>query len=162
MTELIPCNSLLAACMFLLCGCGSGGGGGSSSVPPPANEPPNFTSASETTVDELTTGTIYTISASDPDGDPVTFSINGGDAGFFTLNGSNLSFTDPPDFESPRDTNGDNIYLVDVTASDGTQSSTLTLQITVSDIVNEFAVRRLISGLGDHRPLFVELVWRDD
>ena len=36
-----------------------------------------------------------------------------------------LSFGSPPDYENPRDANGDNIYLVTVQASDGTTATVL-------------------------------------
>ena len=51
----------------------------------------------------------------------MTYSISGGnDAGLFTINGAtgNLSFLAAPDFESPADSDGDNVYEVEVTADD--------------------------------------------
>ena len=52
----------------------------------------------------------------------VTFSITGGaDAAKFSIQLSTgaLNFNTAPDFEAPSDTNGDNVYLVQVTANDG-------------------------------------------
>ena len=71
----------------------------------------------------------------DPDNDVVTFAITGGeDMGLFTINLINgeLSFNSPPDYENPLDTDGDNVYLVEVTAiDDGNPIETDTQLITI-------------------------------
>jgi hypothetical protein len=48
-----------------------------------------------------------------------------------------MSFVSPPDFETPTDTNGDNLYVVIVQASDGGLSSLQAVLITVRNIVSE-------------------------
>lgn len=121
---------------------GGGGGGGAAPAPPPAPPPTNanppvFTSGSSASVSENTSGTVYTATATDSDGDTVTYSISGGaDAGLFTINASTgaLSFVSAPDFESPDDGDGDNVYEVQVRATDGTNTATQTVQITVTDV----------------------------
>ena len=73
---------------------------------------------------------VTTVVATDADNDPVTYSIIGGsDAAKFTLNSSTgaLAFVSPPDFEIPGDSNGDNIYVVIVQASDGSLTDTQTI-----------------------------------
>ncbi len=67
------------------------------------------------------TTTVATLSATDVDaGDFPTFSITGGaDAAKFNVSGNQLVFVTPPDFENPTDSNLDNVYQVQVTASDG-------------------------------------------
>ena len=60
--------------------------------------------------------------AVDQDGDLVTFSLVGGaDASLFTINPETgqLFFLNPPDFENPGDSNGDNLYEIQIRVSDG-------------------------------------------
>jgi len=46
-----------------------------------------------------------------------------------------VTFTSPPDFEAPSDANGDNVYLVEITATDSNNlSAVLTVAITVEDL----------------------------
>jgi hypothetical protein len=68
----------LAAAALALAGCGGGGGGGGGPPPPPANRAPAFTSAGTASVPENSSGTIYTATANDADGDALTFSLSGG------------------------------------------------------------------------------------
>ncbi|MGZ8311771.1 MAG: hypothetical protein ACXWUR_06860, partial [Allosphingosinicella sp.] len=59
--------------------CGGGdGGGGMPPAPPPANRSPAFTNGGPVNVPENGSGVIFTATASDPDGDPLTFSLAGG------------------------------------------------------------------------------------
>ena len=62
-----------------------------------------------------------------------TWSVEGDDAGDFTINGGMLRFVSSPDFEIPADANGDNIYMVTVKASDGTDMDTYEVTVTVTD-----------------------------
>ncbi len=93
-------------------------------------------------INEGTTA-VTTISAADPDaGATITYSISGGlDAGFFTVNATTgvLSLIAPLDFETPIDSNANNIYQVTVRASDGTLFAEQTIQLTITD-VNEAPV----------------------
>lgn len=75
-----------------------------------------------------------TLKVFDADGDAVTFTITGGpDQSLFTINGSTgvLSFNTAPDFDNPADSDGDNVYKVKVTVTDGKHSSTEVLSVTV-------------------------------
>ena len=103
----------------------------------PENQPPTFTSASEVSVAENTSN-VTTVTATDPDDDPVSFSLTGGlDGALFSIDAttSALSFTEPPDFENPSDSDEDGVYVVEVQASDGQGGlTTQTLSITVSDV----------------------------
>src|SRR5688500_951133 len=143
---LIGLTMLLAACSG-----GNGGGGGGA-----GNSAPTFTSAAAGNIAENAGGTIYTATATDANGDPVTFSISGGvDAAQFQITGGGaLSFRTPPDFEVPADANRDNAYDVTLAAGDGSASSTLALRITVTDVASGgFQVRRV--GTGFAAPVFV-------
>lgn len=148
-------NTLIPTIALLLVSCG----GGSSPPPPPpspANQPPAFSSPTSVSIPEGSTGPFYVAAASDPDGTSVSFALTGGaDQAAFTLNSATreLSFTNAPDFEAPTDANGDNVYEVTVTASSGGQSTSLTLQVTVTDQADALSVRRLASGLS--APIFL-------
>lgn len=141
----------------LLTSCGSGGGGGGGGTPPPAgNQPPAFTSAATANAAENSAGTIYQATATDPDGNPLTFSLAGGaDAGRFAITSAGaLSFTTPPDFEAPADSDANNVYQVTLQVSDGFTSATLNLAVTVTNGGPDgFRVARV--GTGFDRPVFV-------
>ena len=98
------------------------------------NESPSFSVASAQGYTENSTSSISVV-ASDPDGSSVlTYSLSGSDASRFTISSAGaLSFASTPDYESPADTGGNNIYNVSVAVSDGAISSTVALVITVSD-----------------------------
>ncbi|OWV27860.1 cadherin domain-containing protein, partial [Halomonas campaniensis] len=101
------------------------------------NEAPVFTTSNKASVAENTTA-VTTLVATDADGDVLTYSLTGGaDQALFTLdaNSGALSFKSAPNFEAPADSNSDNTYTVEVTASDGQGGSTpLTLEVTVTDV----------------------------
>lgn len=67
----------------------------------------------------------------------ITYSISGGvDAALFTIDPDTgaLSFLVAPDYEQPADQGGDNVYLVQVSASDGSATVSQDLSINVLDI----------------------------
>ncbi|MDG5489452.1 PQQ-dependent sugar dehydrogenase [Sphingomonas sp. BGYR3] len=132
--------------------CGGGGSGGSAGVPapapPPANRAPAFTSATSASVAENSVGVVYRAAATDADGDTVTFTLAGDDASRFalTLNGE-LAFLTPPDFDEPGDANFDNEYRLTLTASDGRATTAQILTVTVTNLAEGIAVRRIDQGL---------------
>ena len=66
---------------------------------------------------------VGTVSATDANGDVLTYSLSGADAALFALNASTGEISVVPgvslDFESPLDADGDNAYEVTVGVSDG-------------------------------------------
>lgn len=89
------------------------------------------------------TTAVTTISASDGDGDPLTYSISGGaDAAKFSINASTgvLTFISAPDYENPTDSGANNVYDVQVTVSDGTASDTQTIAVTVTNVAEGSAI----------------------
>jgi hypothetical protein len=87
---------------------------------------------------------VTTVVATDIDpGTTLTYSIVGGaDAQRFVIDAATgaLSFATAPDFEAPTDQGGDNSYIVQVRASDGSLSDlqTITVQVTgVDEQVNQ-------------------------
>ncbi|WP_226642756.1 cadherin repeat domain-containing protein [Microbulbifer variabilis] len=124
-------------------GGGGGGGGGSnddnsdSSSNSSSNSAPEFVSTTEVTFEENSSGTLLTLSASDADGDSISYSISGGEdqTRFLIDNGNQLRFVFAPDFENPADADGDNDYRVTVEASDGNGGqSSQEIVITVVDV----------------------------
>lgn len=87
--------------------------------------------AAQDTVQENTT-TVATFSASEP----VTWSLSGTDAGLFSIDASgNLRFITAPDFESPSDSDSDNVYLLNVIATDTAgNTTTQTMTVTVANV----------------------------
>jgi len=113
-----------------------GGGGGSEGSNLPANNAPVFSSGTTANIIE-NNATAMSITATDADGDTLTYSLTGGvDQGKFSINSSSgvLSFTSAPDFELPTDSNNDNVYDVQVSVSDGTDSAVQTVSVTVTNV----------------------------
>ena len=110
-----------------------------------SNVAPVFSSSSNISVSENQTAVID-INSTDSDGEGLSYSLTGGeDQAKFQIDSSSgiLSFLASPDFELPTDTNGDGIYKVIVSVSDGTD--TITQEVTVSivdgiDAVETFTV----------------------
>ena len=89
---------------------------------------------------EVTNGQInvFDISTTDADGDDVTLSKAGTDSSAFTISDSgSLSFSSAPDFANPTDSDGDNVYKLNIVASDGSFStSSDEISITVLEVNN--------------------------
>ncbi|MBK6653407.1 MAG: cadherin repeat domain-containing protein [Zoogloea sp.] len=98
---------------------------------------PVITSGATASVAENTTA-VMTVAATDADqpAQTLSFSIVGGaDAAKFAINASTgaLSFVSAPDFETPTDAGGDNVYVtVQVSDGHGALSSTQAIAVTVT------------------------------
>ena len=71
---------------------------------------------------------------------PVTYSISGGvDSAKFAINSltGRVTFVSPPDYESPTDSGGNNVYDIILQATDGTDTDTQNLAVTVTDVTSE-------------------------
>jgi len=144
---------------LILASCGGGGGGGGGSTPPPAsNSPPSFTSAQTASIVENTTSA-YQATASDPDGDALTFSIDGGaDAGVFSITSAGaLRFNTAPNYSAPTDADRNNVYNVQLRVSDGRASATLTVNITVTNSADGISVVRVapVGSTSFSRPVYL-------
>ena len=155
--RLIHCKLILPfLSVFILAACGGGGGSGGGSVGQvdgtnAANSAPTILGAYSNTqvaccyfepnndyfsMEGITS--IFTISASDAEGDSITFSLSGDDASKINIskkdgvNEAVVSFILAPNFESPEDANSDNIYSFNVIVSDGTLSSSQAFTISVT------------------------------
>jgi len=105
-----------------------------------SNNPPAFTSPGQFNITEnnLAVGSVV---ANDPENVAVQYAVAGGtDGALFTINPTTgvLAFLGAPDYEAPTDGNGDNIYEVLVSASDGVNTPTQAITVNVTD-VNEGA-----------------------
>ena len=85
---------------------------------------------------------VVTYAATDVDaGSSLSFSISGGsDSADFTINSGSgvLAFTANPDFEAPADSDQNNVYIVEISVSDGLLSDTQTVTLTITN-ANETA-----------------------
>lgn len=99
------------------------------------NGNPTITSPAAASVAENQTAAI-TVVASDPENDPLTFSLSGADAGAFSISTTGvLTFNAAPDFEAPTDAGANNVYDVTVgVADDNNGSTSQNLTITVTDV----------------------------
>lgn len=122
-------------------------GGGSSSE---TNVAPQFTSGNALTFVENGSQALQ-LTATDSSRQTVSFSISGGaDAARFTITATGaLNFTTAPNFESPTDSDGDNVYQIIITASDGQSTTNQSLNITVVNSREGIGVRRLFTGFTD-------------
>ena len=128
----------LLALSFVVVSCGGGGGGGGGSdyqpPAPPANNAPTITNSttSYTVVENQTSA--FTITATDADGDALTFTIGGSDASLFTVSTSGVvTFNTAPDFESPSDADGNNVYDLMASVSDGSLNDSKDFTVTVTN-----------------------------
>ena len=106
------------------------------------NEPPVISGPDTKSVAENST-TVATYTVSDPEGDSVTWSRTGTDAGDFRISTSGaLTFSPAPNYENPSDSDTDNVYTLNVVATDNRAepaSSSRSVTVTVTD-VNEAPV----------------------
>lgn len=102
-----------------------------------SNHAPTITSPAALSSPENRTSVGF-VTAEDADGNAITYAISGGaDAARFAIDAQTglLSFVNAPNFELPTDANGDNIYQVTVSASDGVAAPvTKALSIGVTDV----------------------------
>ena len=85
--------------------------------------------------DENGTDPVGTYMAAGPEADMASWSLEGDDAGDFTISrGGILSFRTSPDYENPADMGMDNMYMVTVKADDGTNMDTQNVTVTVTNV----------------------------
>ena len=98
---------------------------------------PVITGRNTHTVRENTASAFYTYRATDSDlNDTIAWSVEGTDGEDFTIdeNGA-LSFTGSPDYESPADSDSNNVYALSVVATDGGGlRGTFAIVVTVTEL----------------------------
>jgi len=114
----------------------------------PVNDAPSITSngggaSAAISVAENTTA-VTTVTSTDIDGGTPVYSISGGDDSTrFSIDGSTgvLRFIAAPDYETPTDANGDNLYEVTVQVADGNGGvATQAINVTVTDVATNLVV----------------------
>ena len=97
--------------------------------------PPSFISPNSISVNENTEGIIYTLETDEE----AFYEIGSSqDEALFNLTIDELSFIEAPDYENPKDGNGDNSYQLTVKATDLTgNTSEMELTITITDVADE-------------------------
>ena len=101
------------------------------------NSAPTLTSTASTRAIETQTNA-HTVTATDEDGDSLTYGISGvADADLFTIDADSgeISFISAPDYEAPDDEGADNSYEIEVSVSDGTETVTQTVSIVVNNLL---------------------------
>ena len=78
---------------------------------------------------------VATFGATDEERSDLTWSLSGADSGDFKISSSGvLTFESDPNFEAPADANRDNVYEVTAQASDGVNTGTLDITVTVGNV----------------------------
>ena len=105
------------------------------------NELPSITGTDKFGYKENGTASLHTYRATDPERSAVVWSLSGIDDDDFTIGETTgvLSFASPPDYESPTDSDTDNVYEVTVVARDDASNSGM-LEITVA-VINVTDIR---------------------
>ena len=98
-------------------------------------------SAISTSVPENTSGIVYTVSATSSEDEVLSYDFSGADIDDFTIDFDNgtIAFSNPPDYENPADSDGDNVYQLNFEVSDSVNTLKQALSIEVTDL-DEFNV----------------------
>mgnify|MGYP003893875507 FL=1 len=128
---------VLALGLFTVASCGGGGGGGGGDAGggyTNTNGAPTITNTttSFSVVENQTSA--FTITASDPDQDTLSYSLAGDDEALFTVSTSGVvTFNTAPDFEVPSDADTNNTYQITGRVSDGSLNATKSFTVTVTN-----------------------------
>ena len=131
--------TLFSVILITACGGGGGGGGGSDSGygggSNNTNTPPNITNTVfNISVVESSSTAAFTVTASDADGNTLTYSLSGTDSGDFSISMEGVvTFNIAPDFENPADADTNNVYEITANVSDGTASDSENFTVTVTN-----------------------------
>ena len=127
---------LITLSSIILASCDSGG-----DADPITNSAPTFSSSSASiSVQENTTGVIYTAQATDAEGNSINYALSGGvDQAKFSIDASSgeLRFVSAPDYEVPDDDGRDRTYEVQISASDSLASSSMSLSVSITNVVED-------------------------
>ena len=122
--------------LFTVASCGGGGGGGSDAGGgyTNTNGAPTITNTT-TSFSVLENQTsAFTITATDPDQDSLSYSLTGDDEALFSVSTSGVvTFKTAPDFEAPSDADTNNIYQITGRVSDGSLNATKSFSVTVTN-----------------------------
>jgi hypothetical protein len=124
---------------ILLISCGGGGGSSDSTSPGggygnTVNTAPNITNTDTNISVQENQTSAFTISASDSNGDTLSYSLSGDDSSLLSVSNQGVvTFNTEPDFENPSDADSNNIYKITANVSDGSLSTSANFEITVTN-----------------------------
>lgn len=115
------------------------------------NDLPNINNtASSYSFNENATSAVLTVDASDIEGESLSYSVTGTDAAKFSISSAGaLTFSASPDYESPQDSDTNNVYELNLVVSDASGSTTKAITVTVinvPDLVSGVAVDGYVAG----------------
>ena len=123
--------------LFTITACGGGGGGGGDTYTAPVvptNNAPSITNSSTNYSVVENQMSAFTITATDADGDSLTYSIGGTDGSLFSVSTSGVvTFNSSPDFENPSDSDANNVYALMASVSDGSLMDSKDFTVTVTN-----------------------------
>lgn len=132
--------------------CGGESGNPVTPTPPPVtNSPPVISTANQDiSVVENGSGVLFTVAASDANGDTLQYSLFGDDFAKFAIDASGqVTFKASPDHELPTDADANNTYTFTVMVSDGRAADTVTASVRVTNDREGIKVTRIMTGLGN-------------
>ena len=96
------------------------------------NEAPDMTGSDRIAYQENGTDSLATYRATDPERGTISWNLSGPDRDDFAISDTGvLAFNNPPDYEQPSDSDGNNVYEVTVEAADP-EATTAFLEVTVT------------------------------
>ena len=131
-------NRVVLLCsLFVVASCGGGGGGGGDSDGGGygmTNGAPSITNTTTSFSVMENQTSAFTITATDPDNDSLTYTLAGADGAMFNVSTSGVvTFKTAPDYENPTDADTNNIYAITARVSDGSLSATKDFTVTVTN-----------------------------
>ena len=125
------------------------------------DEVPVFTSANSANFEENSTGVVLDIQANDGDGGTedagITYTLTAGDSNLFNISASGaITYKSSPDFENPLDGDGNNVYNLMVTASDGALNATdqsIVITVTNTNDVKPVVASNQSFDIGELAPI---------
>ena len=127
--------------LFVLASCGGGGGGGGGTDYGQGSGGSGSTNTAPTITNSVFNISVmenqvsaFTISATDPENDTLSYSLSGTDGSLFGVSSSGVvTFNSAPDYENPSDSNTDNVYELTATVSDGSLTDSEDFNVTVTN-----------------------------
>ncbi len=132
-------NRVVLLCsLFIVASCGGGGGGGGGDSDGGGygmtNGAPSITNTTTSFSVMENQTSAFTITATDPDNDSLTYTLAGADGAMFNVSTSGVvTFKTAPDYENPADADTNNIYAITARVSDGSLSATKDFTVTVTN-----------------------------
>nr|WP_297460315.1 carbohydrate-binding protein [uncultured Halomonas sp.] len=122
-------------------------------VEEPINEAPTIVGLADTVAIDENTSDIAVLTFSDPENDALTVTLEGADAALFTFDETTgvLSMVSAPDAETPTDSDIDGVYEFTVSVSDGENTVSQNVIVSVADANELIAIEQtdyaLVEGL---------------